>query len=793
MACLPPSDPYPFAEPDDLVMEAEAISEGLTEYIRAWHRGDADARIPANLIPAGITDSKDFYLKRPEDVEPGETWATRFARPVDLDSLRGGIPEPKATYLFLGTALAPFGSKMIIEGEFPRARFFSFQITAPFNGREYYAERQFGQAEVSLVDADIEPLPGHVNPFRLGADRTAENRSYRFEIDLVTGDPVAQNDNQFVYPYRIEGNRLAGALLVHQGVLGYKDILQQPRAEPAPWNLGALWVRIYRPDDGTGPLGGVEMPRVSYELATGERFFIGSDFSTLQARADTTVPNQNKVTAANPNYGPNEGFYKSWGISRSILSGVAVANGWNDRDSARRVADVHLGWTGRGEFQAAPANYEPHATTNNYCNYLGRNIDLLPGQVVVLTGKLPTFPDTGPGAATMESGQVRFWSIGGIDPDPLSPLPATTIHSIADEEVIIDADRKYIIVYSRPEDRPANATAANGINWVNAGTQSNHGLMLRWVSVRDKSDTDGSAEDWYTSLAPSEDVVDWSVGDWAGSAYDPKLIGTNWWEGHMSCYLPRYHTMPVTEFEALGGGLRMADVPVWLDERYEAGPAFSVLGSVVATSQLDADNSADKAIDGDINTTWSNAFGSPEDTVTLTLDTLRGISAIRLLWNPFFFGTEYILEASVDGSNWRILGDYEETSGGVKIYRNFDRQPARYVRLITKKVSSTWSSLAEFEVYDNDCECPSEPPTSTTRLMDSDIEFRVYPNPSNGLFQISAEGQIQSIEVWDNQGRLLRRDIETEATLDLRGYESGIYLLKVQVGDATLVKRVIIH
>jgi hypothetical protein len=240
-SCLPPTDPYPHEPPTQILNRAQQWSDSLEDYIYAWTQQQVGDSIPDYLIPDGIADSRDFYLKHPDSVSATETWAVRYAKPINKDSLYAGIPDPKITYLFLGTALAPFASKLVIEGEFPHCRFFSLQISPPLNGTEYYAQRQFGTAEVSVVDADIEPLPGHTNPFRLGANRNAVNRSYRYEFDLTTGDPVTLNDSAHQYPYREHGiNKRSGALLVYQGPLGHKTIAGTPlpTIEQGDWNLG---------------------------------------------------------------------------------------------------------------------------------------------------------------------------------------------------------------------------------------------------------------------------------------------------------------------------------------------------------------------------------------------------------------------------------------------------------------------------------------------------------------------------------------------------------------------------
>lgn len=54
-----------------------------------------------------------------------------------------------------------------IEGEFPRARYFSMNL---------YDTR--GASLGAISDFEIDPDPGHINPFRPGADREAADRSY---------------------------------------------------------------------------------------------------------------------------------------------------------------------------------------------------------------------------------------------------------------------------------------------------------------------------------------------------------------------------------------------------------------------------------------------------------------------------------------------------------------------------------------------------------------------------------------------------------------------------------------
>jgi len=775
-ACLPPSDPYPHRPPAEVVAEAEAWSSSFEARIQQWAQGQAPAAIPDALIPQGISDSKNFYLKNPDDATAAETWAVRYAKPIDKNALVAGIPDPKITYLFLGTALAPFGSKMVIEGEFPHCRFFSIQVTPPLNGSEYYAQRQFGAAEVAFVDADIEPLPGHTNPFRVGAKRNAALRSYRLEVNLKTGDPTALNPAVHEYPFRRQDNTRTGAMLTYQGPLGHKTLAGTPLAKPGDWNLGAVWVRIYEPDNQSGALGGVAMPRVWFELPDGTRYFVGSDFSELQKRADTSIPNRLVEKEANPNFGPVTGWYKSWEISRNILDGICQANGWSRIDSGARVRDIALGWTGRGEFQPSPsARIEPHATTNNYISYVGRAVTVPSGMVAVLTGKLPTFPQTRNGEATMTGGDVRYWSVCGIDVDPFSPLPATTVHAISDDDVVIDNQRNYVIAYSRPGDRPANATDANGVSWVDWGTQSDLGLLMRWLCI---------APDWRFALAPHEHNLDFARSEWSGSQYDSTLIGVNWRHGFMQCYLPKVHYLTKAEFEALGANLSAEKIPVWVDSTYKIGPSEALLGTISASSVLDSkpENAASNANDGNFNTAWASAFGQQNAVITADLGSPKVISAVKLYWDWVFFAKNYTIEVSSDNLNWATVATAANENGQIDLYKNWQGVTARYVRLHLTQPNVGWYRLGEFEVYTNDCNCAAPTVGTTDLSADPTADLQIFPNPVGPFLHYKMTGGAAAdLEVYDLQGKCLRRLFRqpAEGSLDVGDLPPGAYLLRV--------------
>jgi hypothetical protein len=556
--CVPEPEPYPHRPAAEIRGEADAISRRLGAHIRAWLDGKAPAKIPTELVPSGFGDVVDLRLARPEQVRPEDLWVTRSAKLIDRNAVMNGLPDSNVTYLFLKVPFAPSGHRMIVEGEFPHARFFSWQITPPQDGIGYYPSRYFGSAEVPMTDADIEPLPGHTNPFRIGADRNASKRSYRAVFELRNGDPVALNP-MFKPPYRAlanTGNRRVGALLIYQGPWGKTGPFGiRVSTSPGEWEMGALWGRIYAPDRARGPFGGVALPRVWFETPRGERYVMLGNASKFEQRAHATMPARAEAPSDPKDwYGPNTGWGKSFGIVLSILEGSARAWKWSTPEQMAKIRKVDLGATGRGQHQPPPHNYEPHATTATHNTYLGRFMSIGTGKVAVLTGRMPTFPETRGGAAKMTAAQVRYWSICGYDNNMFAKLPGAAIHCAMDDEIALHADRRYVIVYSRPQDRPRNANRAAGVTWIDWGPTNELGLMMRWKTVR---------PEWSFAKSPDEINLPWRTTALSSPQYDPKLLYTNDWNGFMGDYLPRVHYMTRAEFEALGARPRADRIPVW--------------------------------------------------------------------------------------------------------------------------------------------------------------------------------------------------------------------------------------
>lgn len=98
-----------------------------------------------------------------------------------------------------------------------------------------------------------------------------------------------------------------------------------------------------------------------------------------------------------------------------------------------------------------------------------------------------------------------------------------------------------------------------------------------------------------------------------------------------------------------------------------------------------------------------------------------------------------------------------------------------------------------------DLQLKGNDPTPTTEPDREPVQLNVFPNPSTGPIRIALEGPAAAYELmlYDASGRLLLRRTGNSApvdlTLQLNDLSSGIYLLRLEMQDQTLTKRLILR
>lgn len=518
--------------------QAQAISDGLEDYIRRWFDGEAPAELPEDLLPYSLDNYKTgrWRLVPFDEIDPARQWISRPAQTLDPGAK--GLPilgsDSHVTYL-KAMYIAPFGATLHASGEFPHARFFDFQISQPFDPT-FPIDQGFGNGEIPIADVDIDPLDGHTNPYRVGEDRDATERSYEVTFEMAAGSPVEMNPG-YAPGYRWPGNNRVGGPFVQTGAVGQGMI--------SPANL---WGRLYAPDDPDDPFGGVELPTLWFEL-DGQRFWIEMGTADrLQAIQSTTAP-ATPGAPVEPTAARVDGWIKQFDlVGRFLEERAAFMPNMTDQaseallDLARTLPLVGYG---RGPAARAPGSYESSATFVPYNSYLVKNVTLGQGQVLTLTGRLPTTPDTrrgGEDRAVMSAAQARYFSISSYWNTP-DGYPAALQTSIMDDEIVTDSEGNYTIVYSRAEDRPANATAENGITWVEWGPAPRAELLLRWMTI---------APDWSFDRSPDEHNLPWATTAYSQPGYAPDLLGRNDHTGFLGPFQPVSANLAAERFAALG-------------------------------------------------------------------------------------------------------------------------------------------------------------------------------------------------------------------------------------------------
>lgn len=345
----------------------------------------------------------------------------------DPTLLNVAYPDDSAIY-YLGVAQIAPGTRVRITGRFPHARYMSFNVYDPLL-----------RPVDAVTDVDVVPDPGSTNPFRRGADRTTDRRSYTVTIEpgVAPADPAP-------------------------------NTLYAGGGQGGVPNLGATFLyRIYLPDPGRGDDGGVGVPTVTVEPATGSAGSPATSPCAGLERPTITGINETLAAVSPPADPPQPGGANPpvWRKFVNLLSSVAVNTTGQPNPGGLPLDD--LGGSG-GFLSNRDNNYVSAPTSRGF------------GKILVTRFKAPTFPDTRGGATRMPGGQLRYWSLCQNDP-PTQRFVAC----VNDDRAVVDRDGNVTVVVSTTADRPATATRACGVNWLPWGANPKGLLLYRHMLPAD--------------------------------------------------------------------------------------------------------------------------------------------------------------------------------------------------------------------------------------------------------------------------------------------------------------------
>lgn len=130
-----------------------------------------------------------------------------------------------------------------------------------------------------------------------------------------------------------------------------------------------------------------------------------------------------------------------------------------------------------------------------------------------------------------------------------------------------------------------------------------------------------------------------------------------------------------------------------------SGPVLLSRGRPARASSIEAEPfKADFAVDGSRTRRWSSKFSEPQ-WIMVDLEAAHALRAVRLEWEGAC-ATEYVVESSLDGSDWTPLQRVTDGRPGERIIRTEGPLQARYVRVTCVRRATRWGcSLWELEVF----------------------------------------------------------------------------------------------
>lgn len=107
------------------------------------------------------------------------------------------------------------------------------------------------------------------------------------------------------------------------------------------------------------------------------------------------------------------------------------------------------------------------------------------------------------------------------------------------------------------------------------------------------------------------------------------------------------------------------------------------------------------------------------------------------------------------------------------------------VRANDGSVNLPWSTIWSFS---------TEPISALNNVLNTD-NFYIYPNPSKGIFTISTNGKIKSLEIYDLLGQLIFKSekLNPITQIDIGNKPNGIYYLKFYSDKTVLLKQMIVE
>jgi|GEM_PF-419808 len=385
----------------------------------------------------------------------------------NIDTMNIFYPDDSATYWVALVPMLP-GARLRIDGRYPDVRYFSYNSYDPLL-----------RPSDALADLELVPRANGVNPF------------------AVEGAPPGDTYRAYLHFENRPEQRAPNTLYAGDFSTGQLTL-------PHPVLLPLMY-RTYVPADGLGPDGGVGLPILTLETMDGE--------TELLPTADCVEPLLPTLGGAVTELGLNDLLLGINVYDDPLLlanSVVPLSDADAETHVFRGIPEFYvnfiaelLGLPFLGDaVESAAIGGGGGGFMSNIHNAYTYNIYYRhKGNVILFRAKAPTF--RGQPGVPFGTEQLRYWSICQND-----VVTQRYTDCSRDENTVLDEEGYFTVVVSDAEDRPANATTANGITWLPWGPYIDAAIAYRhMLPAPDYVET--------TSYVPRGTPVDDIMGEYA--------------------------------------------------------------------------------------------------------------------------------------------------------------------------------------------------------------------------------------------------------------------------------------
>ena len=339
----------------------------------------------------------------------------------------------------------PAGATLELKGQYPHARYASIN-----------AYNLIGQASDALADFQLNPDVGSQNPFRPGVRRDVKRRSFTIKLLDSSSPTPLDNAPRSDAPART-------------------DLYTVPPGDTSGLHV-VMW-RTFVPDKGLDLPGGVPLPTPVLRLAdgtvqTGQRL---CDTLTTQVKRFPD-PSALLVPADQYNALRYQPGVPAWFPAKGLPD-------WRVQYNRDYLLALYTGPTYQPVVVDPPKGGQGGFFPNLDVQYMRVAVNRKLGKVVAFRATMPTTPKTYRHNPYMRPHtQMRYVSFCSTE----SVLTTRVTDCVYDEEIPLDARRRYAVVMSRVADRPKNATAKCGVAWVRWSPRGDGGRDhdFGWLQMR---------------------------------------------------------------------------------------------------------------------------------------------------------------------------------------------------------------------------------------------------------------------------------------------------------------------